>query len=174
MRRIVASPKAPKAIGPYSQGVVTHHADGIRMLHAAGQIPIDPATGELVSGDAAAQAERVLENVSHVLAEAGMDFGHVVKTTVFLVDLADFAAMNEVYSRFFQGEYPARSTVQVAALPKGARVEIEVQAVHHGAARRSAPRKARRPAAKARKTPSKARKTAAKPRKTPRGSRNRR
>jgi 2-iminobutanoate/2-iminopropanoate deaminase len=165
MRRTVASPLAPKAIGPYSQGVVTHHADGIRMLHAAGQIPIDSATGELVAGDFPSQAQRVLENVSHVLAEAGMDFSHVVKTTVFLVDLADFAAMNEVYSRFFSGEYPARSTVQVAGLPKGARVEIEVHAVHHPAARRPARRKARRPAAKTRASTGKGRKPAAKARK---------
>ncbi len=164
MRHTVASPHAPKAIGPYSQGVVTRHADGIRMLHAAGQIPIDPATGELVAGDAAAQAQRVLENVSHVLAEAGMDFSHVVKTTVFLVDLADFAAMNEVYARFFRGDFPARSTVQVAGLPKGARVEIEVQAVHHPTARRSTPRKSRSSPAKARKTSAKARKPTRKPR----------
>ncbi len=141
MRRTVASPKAPKAIGPYSQAIVTHHADDIQMLHAAGQIPIDPATGELVSGDVAAQAERVMENIAAVLAHAGMDFGNVVKTTVFLVDLADFAAMNEVYSRRFTGEYPARSTIQVAGLPKGAKVEVEVHAVKH-------PRAARRPAAR--------------------------
>jgi 2-iminobutanoate/2-iminopropanoate deaminase len=167
VRRTVASPHAPKAIGPYSQGVVTDHADGIQMLHAAGQIPIDPATGELVAGDVAAQADRVMRNISHVLAEAGMGFGHVVKTTVFLVDLADFAAMNDVYSRFFQGEYPARSTIQVAGLPKGARVEIEVHAVRHppagkgrpsarkaargragGSARKAAPKAMRRAARK--------------------------
>ena len=148
MRRTIASPHAPKAIGPYSQAVVTRHADDIEMLHAAGQIPIDPATGDLVTGDVTAQAERVMENISHVLAHAGMAFSDVVKTTVFLVDLADFAAMNEVYGRRFTGEFPARSTIQVAALPKGSRIEIEVHAVKHPAPRRPAPRKARVPAAK--------------------------
>ena len=148
MRRTIASPKAPRAIGPYSQAVVTHHADDIQMLHAAGQIPIDPATGELVAGDVAAQAERVMENIAEVLSHAGMAFSDVVKTTVFLVDLADFAAMNEIYGRRFLGEFPARSTIQVAALPKGSRIEIEVHAVKHPAPRRPAPRKARVPAAK--------------------------
>ena len=117
MRRIIASPHAPRAIGPYSQAVVTRHVPGVEHLHAAGQIPIDPATGELVGVDAAAQTERVLENVAAVLAQAGMGFEHVVKTTVFLVDLADFAAMNQAYERRFAGDFPARSTVQVAALP---------------------------------------------------------
>ena len=162
MRRTIASPKAPKAIGPYSQAVVTHHADDIQMLHAAGQIPIDPATGELVGGDVVAQAERVMENIAAVLAHAGMEFSDVVKTTVFLVDLSDFAAMNEVYGRRFQGEFPARSTIQVAALPKGSRIEVEVHAVKHPrTARRPAPRKARvataKKPARARKTPPKRR-----------------
>jgi 2-iminobutanoate/2-iminopropanoate deaminase len=147
MRRTVASPHAPKAIGPYSQGVVTHLAPGVEQLHAAGQIPIDPATGELVGADAAAQTERVLENVAAVLEHAGMRFADVVKTTVFLVDLADFAAMNQAYERRFAGDFPARSTVQVAALPRGARVEIEVHAVKHPAPRPS-PRKAARPGAR--------------------------
>jgi 2-iminobutanoate/2-iminopropanoate deaminase len=156
MRRTIASPRAPRAIGPYSQAVVTHHAGDIQMLHAAGQIPIDPATGELVPGDVSAQVERVMENVAAVLAHAGMDFSDVVKTTVFLVDLADFAAMNEIYGRRFQGEFPARSTIQVAALPKGSRIEVEVHAVKHPSkARRSTPRKARgapaRKSARARK-----------------------
>jgi 2-iminobutanoate/2-iminopropanoate deaminase len=153
MRRTIASPRAPKAIGPYSQAVVTHHVPGMQMLHAAGQIPIDPATGDLVAGDVTAQAERVMENIAAVLEHAGMSFDEVVKTTVFLVDLADFAAMNEVYARRFQGEYPARSTIQVAGLPKGARIEVEVHAVKHPSAPwRSAPRKAR--ASTARKPPS--------------------
>jgi 2-iminobutanoate/2-iminopropanoate deaminase len=148
MRRTIASPHAPKAIGPYSQAVVTHHADDIQMLHAAGQIPIDPATGDLVAGDVTAQAERVMENIAAVLAHAGMEFSDIVKTTVFLVDLADFAAMNEVYGRRFLGEFPARSTIQVAGLPKGSRIEVEVQAVKHAArrpatARRLAPSKTR-------------------------------
>jgi 2-iminobutanoate/2-iminopropanoate deaminase len=170
VRRTVASPRAPKAIGPYSQAVVTHHADDIQMLHAAGQIPIDPATGELVAGDVAAQAERVMENIAAVLDHAGMGFSDVVKTTVFLVDLADFAAMNEVYGRRFQGEFPARSTIQVAALPKGARIEVEVHAVKHPA-RRSAPRKARVAASKARKPqrkPASARNSAPRPKAKPR------
>ena len=163
MRRTIASPKAPRAIGPYSQAVVTRHADDIQMLHAAGQIPNDPATGDLVAGDVTAQAERVMENIAAVLAHAGMEFSDVVKTTVFLVDLADFAAMNEVYGRRFLGEFPARSTIQVAALPKGSRIEVEVQAVRHPPAaarsagrktrvskgRKPAPRKARKPARKA-------------------------
>jgi 2-iminobutanoate/2-iminopropanoate deaminase len=148
MRRTIASPRAPRAIGPYSQAVVTHHADDIQMLHAAGQIPIDPATGELVPGDVVAQAERVMENIAAVLAHAEMDFSDVVMTTVFLIDLADFAAMNEVYGRRFQGEFPARSTIQVAALPKGSRIEVEVHAVKHP--RKKAPPKAK---ARARKKP---------------------
>ena len=164
MRRTIASPRAPRAIGPYSQAVVTHHVPGMQMLHAAGQIPIDPATGDLVAGDVTAQVERVMENIAAVLEQAGMSYAEVVKTTVFLVDLADFAAMNEVYARRFQGEFPARSTVQVAALPKGARVEIEVHAVKHPSAPgRSAPRKAR--VSTARKSPSlggKVRKTSGK------------
>jgi 2-iminobutanoate/2-iminopropanoate deaminase len=131
MRKIVASPHAPKAIGPYSQAVLTRHVPGTQQLHAAGQIPIDPSTGELVAGDAGVQAERVLENIAAVLAHAGMGFADIVKTTVFLIDLADFAAMNRAYERRFAGDFPARSTVQVAALPRGARVEIEVHAVKH-------------------------------------------
>jgi 2-iminobutanoate/2-iminopropanoate deaminase len=152
VRKTVASPKAPKAIGPYSQAVVTHHADDIQMLHAAGQIPIDPATGDLVAGDVTAQAERVMENIAAVLDHAGMGFSDVVKTTVFLVDLADFAAMNEVYGRRFAGEFPARSTIQVAALPKGARIEVEVHAVKHPPAGRFAARKPRVATSKARRT----------------------
>jgi 2-iminobutanoate/2-iminopropanoate deaminase len=161
VRKTIASPKAPKAIGPYSQAVVTRHFPGVQMLHAAGQIPIDPATGELVTGDVTAQAERVMENIAAVLEHAGMVFADVVKTTVFLVDLADFAAMNAVYGSRFQGEFPARSTIQVAALPKGSRIEVEVHAVKHPpTAPRSARRKTRVVAAKtavrttaARKTP---------------------
>jgi 2-iminobutanoate/2-iminopropanoate deaminase len=142
VRRTIASPRAPKAIGPYSQAVVTRHVPGVETLHAAGQIPIDPATGELVPGDVTAQAERVMANIAAVLEHAGMDFANVVKTTVFLVDLADFAAMNEVYGRRFAGEFPARSTIQVAGLPKGSRIEVEVHAVKHPPAP-AAPRKAR-------------------------------
>ncbi len=165
MRKTISSPRAPRAIGPYSQAVVTHHADDIQMLHAAGQIAIDPSTGELVAGDIAAQAERVMENIAAVLAQAEMEFSDVVKTTVFLVDLADFAAMNEIYGRRFQGDFPARSTVQVAALPKGSRIEVEVHAVKHpSAARRPARRKTRAPVAKTRPAPAKSAKSRTAPR----------
>ncbi len=143
MAKEVSTPAAPKAIGPYSQAV---EARPSRTLHCSGQIPLDPATGEMVQGDIRAQTERVLANVGAVLAAAGMGFGDVVKTTVFLVDLADFAAMNEVYGGRFPAPCPARSTVQVAALPRGSRVEIEVLAVKEGAATRAAARPAHRPA----------------------------
>jgi 2-iminobutanoate/2-iminopropanoate deaminase len=127
--RAITSPQAPKAIGPYSQALL-RDGPATKTLYASGQIPLDPATGELVQGDITAQAERVMQNIEGVLAAAGMTFANVVKTTVFLADLADFAKMNEVYGkRFTAGGYPARSTVQVAALPKGARVEVEVLAV---------------------------------------------
>jgi 2-iminobutanoate/2-iminopropanoate deaminase len=118
---IVATTGAPKAIGPYSQGVVTNG-----FLFSAGQVALDPATGELVTGGIAEQTARALENLGAVLAAANTDFSRVVKTTVFLIDMADFASMNEVYGRVFGSHRPARSTVAVAALPRGARVEIEV------------------------------------------------
>jgi 2-iminobutanoate/2-iminopropanoate deaminase len=111
---------APAAIGPYSQAIV---AAGF--VFTAGQIPLDPATGAMVEGDVAAQAERVLRNLAAVLEAAGSGLRHVVKCTVYLADMNDFAAVNEVYGRFFEPPYPARSAVQAAALPKGARVEIE-------------------------------------------------
>jgi 2-iminobutanoate/2-iminopropanoate deaminase len=125
--RPITSSNAPKAIGPYSQAVLRDGPGG-KTLHASGQIPLDPATGEIVPGDIAVQTERVMQNIEAVLAAAGMTFSHVVKTTVFLVDLADFARMNEVYGKRFAGAFPARSTVQVAALPRGARLEVEVLA----------------------------------------------
>jgi 2-iminobutanoate/2-iminopropanoate deaminase len=118
---IVATTGAPKAIGPYSQAVVTKG-----FLFSAGQVALDPATGELVTGGIAEQTARALENLGAVLAAANTDFSRVVKTTVFLIDMADFASMNEVYGRVFGSHRPARSTVAVAALPRGARVEIEV------------------------------------------------
>ena len=123
-KEIVATDKAPKAIGPYSQGV---KAGGF--LFCSGQIPLDPSTGELVVGDIAVQTERVMENIAEVLAAAGLLFGDVVKSTIFLADLADFAAVNEVYGRRFTEAPPARSTVEVKGLPKGAKVEIEVIAL---------------------------------------------
>ncbi len=121
--RRVQTDQAPAAIGPYSQAIV--HAG---VVHTAGQIPIDPATGEMVSGDVAAQTDRVLRNLQAVLAAAGASLATAVKTTVFLRDMGDFAAMNEVYGRFFGDHRPARSTVQVARLPRDAAVEIEVVA----------------------------------------------
>ena len=117
----VATARAPKAIGPYSQAVV---ANGF--LFTAGQVALDPDKGELVAGGIAEQTERALENLRAILTAAHSDFSQVVKTTVFLVDMADFTAMNEVYARAFGAHRPARSTVAVAALPRGARVEIEV------------------------------------------------
>ena len=120
-RTAIATTNAPAAVGPYSQAI---EAGGL--LFCSGQIHLDPATGTLVEGDIAAQTERVLDNLSAVLAAAGRSMADVVKTTVFLVDINDFAAMNEVYGRYMPDPPPARSTIGVAALPKGARVEIEL------------------------------------------------
>ena len=130
----IASPGAPQAIGPYSQAVLVDRPGG-KTLYCSGQIPLDPATGEIVAGDIGVQTERVLQNLEAVLAAAGLGFAQVVKTTVFLVDLVDFAKMNEVYGKRFSGALPARSTVQVAALPRGARVEIDAIAVVEGPGR---------------------------------------
>jgi 2-iminobutanoate/2-iminopropanoate deaminase len=116
----VATDRAPKAIGPYSQGI---RVNGF--VFTAGQVALDPKTGELVAGGISEQTSRALENLSAILAAAGSSLSQVVKTTVFLVDMADFAAMNEVYGRAFGTHRPARSTVAVAGLPRGARVEIE-------------------------------------------------
>jgi 2-iminobutanoate/2-iminopropanoate deaminase len=126
--RSVASDRAPQAIGPYSQAKLVEWPGG-STLYTAGQIALDPASMELVQGDVRAQTEQVMRNLEGVLAAAGMTFADVVKTTVFLADMAEFAAMNEVYGRRFPTDPPARSTVQAAALPRGARVEIEVVAV---------------------------------------------
>ena len=116
----VATPNAPRAIGPYSQAT---RAGGL--LFTAGQVGFDPATGELVDGGIAEQTERVLLNIRAILQASGLDMANVIKTTVFLVDMADFAAMNTAYARAFGDHRPARSTVAVAALPRGARVEVE-------------------------------------------------
>ena len=124
---LISTAAAPKAIGPYSQAMITNG-----LVFTAGQVALDPATGELVAGGIAEQTTRALENLRAVLKAAGSGPSEVVKTTVFLVDMADFAAMNEVYGRFFGDHRPARSTVAVAALPRGARVEIEVIAVARG------------------------------------------
>jgi 2-iminobutanoate/2-iminopropanoate deaminase len=123
-RKAIATETAPKAIGPYSQGIEFDD-----LVFVSGQTPIDPATGALVPGDVAAQARRCLENVGAVLAAGGSSYGKVLKTTVFLTDMADFKAMNAVYAEFFGSVPPARSTVAVAGLPLGARVEIEAIAV---------------------------------------------
>jgi 2-iminobutanoate/2-iminopropanoate deaminase len=126
-RRAVETPAAPRALGPYSQGVAAGE-----LVFCAGQVGLDPATGKLVPGGIAAETARVLENLGAVLAAAGLSLADVVKTTVFLADLAEFGAMNEVYGRHFTPPYPARATLQVAALPAGARVEIEAIAVRPG------------------------------------------
>ncbi|HEY6001024.1 MAG TPA: RidA family protein [bacterium] len=123
-RQVVSTGGAPAAIGPYSQAV---RAGGF--VFVSGQIPLDPASGEMVAGGAAAQAERALLSLQAVLEAAGSGLARVVKTTIFLTDLADFAAVNAVYARFFPVEPPARATVQVAALPRGAAVEIEAVAL---------------------------------------------
>ena len=121
MKMIIATEKAPAAIGPYSQAI-----DCGTFLITSGQVPIDPATGELVPGGVTEQARQSLRNIKAILAQAGLTMDHVVKTTVFLKNMSDFAAMNAVYAEFFtEGQYPARSAVEVAALPKGALVEIE-------------------------------------------------
>ena len=119
----VSTDKAPKAIGPYSQAIVARD-----LVFTSGQIPLDPQTQQFVQGDVRAQAERVMENLSAVLAAAGASFASVVKATIYLTDLNDFAAVNDVYGKRFPSAPPARSTVQVAALPKGARVEIDLVA----------------------------------------------
>lgn len=118
---IIKPAGAAAPVGPYSHAVRVGS-----LLFCSGQIPLDPATGTLVPGDIRAQTERVLKNLRTILAHENLTFASVVKTTVFLMDLADFGAMNEMYSRYFTRDYPARSTVQVAGLPRGARIEIEV------------------------------------------------
>ena len=124
MKEIISTESAPGAIGPYSQAI---KANGV--VYCSGQIPIDVATGEFVSNDIAEQTEQVLKNLSAVLGAAGTGLNNVVKTTVFLADMNDFAAMNEVYGRYFDATRPARSTVEVARLPRDARVEIDVIAL---------------------------------------------
>jgi 2-iminobutanoate/2-iminopropanoate deaminase len=123
-KKIIIKPaKSPAAVGPYNHAVRVGD-----LLFCAGQIPIDPKDGNLVAGDIKTQTERVLQNVKAILEDQNLTFANVVKSTVFLVNLADFAGMNEVYAKHFTGDFPARSTIQVAALPKGAQVEIEVVA----------------------------------------------
>jgi 2-iminobutanoate/2-iminopropanoate deaminase len=121
VKQAVSSPDAPKAIGPYSQAVRAG-----QLLFVSGQVPLDPATGQIVSGDIAAQTRRVFDNLGAVLKASGRSFADVVRTTVFLADMNDFATVNEVYGTYFSEPYPARATVQVARLPKDARVEIDL------------------------------------------------
>jgi 2-iminobutanoate/2-iminopropanoate deaminase len=122
-KTIIKPAKSPAAVGPYNHGVRTGD-----LLFCAGQIPIEPATGNLVAGNIQAQTERVLQNVKAILDDQGLTFANVVKSTVFMTNLGDFAGMNEIYAKYFTENFPARSTVQVAALPKGASVEIEIVA----------------------------------------------
>ena len=126
MARVIQTPKAPQAIGPYSQAVEVNAG---RMLFLSGQIPLNPQSGQLVSGDIAEETRQVMENLGAVLAAAGLTFSHVVRCGIFLVDLDDFSRVNEVYARYFPDSPPARATVQVSALPRGARVEIDAIAV---------------------------------------------
>ena len=124
MKEVIATDRGPKAIGPYSQAI---RAGGF--LFVSGQIPLDPATQQLVSGDIQAQTERVLENLKGIVEAAGSSLDRVVRATVFLADMNEFAAMNEVYGRYFRSQPPARSTVQVSRLPRDVRVEIDVIAL---------------------------------------------
>lgn len=122
-KTVIRPKKSPPAAGPYNHAVRAGD-----LLFCAGQIPIDPASGNLVAGDIKAQTKQVLENIKAILEDQKLGFNHVVKSTVFLTNLADFAGMNEIYSQYFTADHPARSTIQVAALPRDANVEIEVVA----------------------------------------------
>lgn len=121
MKKIITSSKAPAPVGPYSQAVEVNN-----VLYCSGQIPLNPETGELVMDSIEAQTQQVMENISAVLAAAGLSFEHVFKAAIFITDMSDFSRINEVYAKYFKEEPPARSCVQVAALPKGVNVEIEV------------------------------------------------
>jgi 2-iminobutanoate/2-iminopropanoate deaminase len=125
VKHAISSPGAPKAIGPYSPAIRAG-----QLLFVSGQVPIDPATGNMITGGIADQTRRVLDNIGELLLAAGRSFGDVARTTVFLADMNDFSAMNEVYGEYFAEPYPARATVQVARLPKDARVEIDVIAIY--------------------------------------------
>ena len=124
MRQVVTAPDAPKAMGAYSPAIKAGN-----LLFVSGQIPVDPSTGNLVAGDISAQADRVMQNLAALLRAAGVGFDHVVRTTVFLADMNDFAAMNEVYSRYIVDPPPARATVQVARLPRDVKIEVDAIAV---------------------------------------------
>jgi 2-iminobutanoate/2-iminopropanoate deaminase len=124
MKKIISTSEAPAAIGPYSQGVRVGST-----IYYSGQIPLDPKTGQVVSGGIDVQAHRVMENIAGLLKAEGLGFENIVKTTIFLADIGDFQAVNEIYGGYFKQAPPARSTVQAGALPKGVRIEIEVIAV---------------------------------------------
>lgn len=128
MKRVISTEKAPKAIGPYSQAIAVQAKE---LVFCSGQIPLDPATTAVVEGGIDVQTERVLDNVAAVLEAAGCTFADVVKTTIFLADMGDFAKVNELYARRFTSDPPARSTVQAARLPRDVKVEIEVIAAKH-------------------------------------------
>jgi 2-iminobutanoate/2-iminopropanoate deaminase len=128
-RTTVRTSQAPAAIGPYSQAVVVPVGDGKKMVFCSGQIPLDPATGQLVDGDITEQTQQVLANLGAVLAAAGATFANVVRTTIFLADMDDFAAVNAAYGERFVADAPARATVQAARLPRDARVEIDAIAI---------------------------------------------
>ncbi len=121
MKKIISTPDAPAAIGPYSQAIRSGN-----FIFCSGQIPLDPKSGEMVADDIGAQTRRVLDNISGLLKAEGLSLGDVLKTTIFLIDLGNFQIVNEIYGSYFNNQPPARSTVQVSALPKGAKIEIEV------------------------------------------------
>jgi len=127
MKKIIATPDAPAAIGPYSQAIRSGN-----LIFCSGQIPLEPKSGQMVSDDIADQTRRVLDNISGLLKSEGFSLGDVLKTTIFLTDLGNFQIVNEIYGSYFNDQPPARSTVQVSALPKGAKVEIEVIACANG------------------------------------------
>lgn len=122
--KAIQTSNAPQAVGPYSQGIVSEN-----LIFVSGQLPFDPKTGDFVSGGIREMTARIIENIKAILEEAGSSLDHVVKTTVFLTDMGDFVDMNEVYADYFSSHYPARSTIQVAALPKNARIEMEAIAI---------------------------------------------
>jgi 2-iminobutanoate/2-iminopropanoate deaminase len=124
MKTVVYTPNAPEPIGPYSQAIIAGN-----FVFASGQIAIDPKTGNLVLDDIKTETKQVMENIKAILTAAGIDFSHIIKTTIFLMDMQNFAQVNEVYGTYFKGDFPARETVQVAGLPKGVNVEISITAI---------------------------------------------
>lgn len=124
MKTVINTTNAPAPIGPYSQAI---HAGGL--VFVSGQIPINPSTGELVLDDIKTETKQVMENIKAILTEAGIDFSNIVKTSIFLIDMQNFAQVNEVYGTYFKDQFPARETVQVSGLPKGVNVEISVTAI---------------------------------------------